>query len=87
MAHTPGPWTFDDTLPNRSIAITANGGIEKIAKVADSFDNARLIAAAPDLLAALQTLLEVPQLHGGGTSTAFPHIKRARAAITKAERG
>ncbi len=46
--------------------------------------NARLIAAAPDLLAALQTLLEVPHLQGGETSTAFPHIKRARAAIAKA---
>jgi len=86
MAHIPGPWAFDDRLPNRSILITANGGIEKIAKVADSFDNARLIAAAPDLLAACRSLLSA---HAADYE-AFPdHASReahalANAAIAKA---
>lgn len=51
--HTPGPWTRDHGL------IRGEGGTQ-IALVAwDIEANARLIAAAPDLLAALETAHDI----------------------------
>ena len=41
--------------------------------------NARLIAAAPDLLAALEALADVPDVQG------WPETDQARAAIAKAK--
>lgn len=46
----------------------------------EELDNARLIAAAPDLLAALKDLLPM-----WGSGIAEPWVIRARAAIAKAE--
>jgi len=52
-AHTPGPWCYatSELTPDR-ISVYANGPLCYVDKLAD----ARLIAAAPDLLAALQRL-------------------------------
>jgi hypothetical protein len=61
--HTPGPWTFkripvySPTIPDDGFpALDTNtmGGREWMTKAQA---NARLIAAAPELLSALQTLL------------------------------
>ena len=54
-----------------------------IAKVADSFDNARLIAAAPDLLEALQRALTSWDDSDGRTIPALV-ADEMRAAIAKA---
>jgi len=63
--HTPGPWVIDDSNPNL-VARLVNGVYEYVCAVEpSSFSNrecnqeqeeadARLIAAAPDLLEALQ---------------------------------
>lgn len=69
--HTPGPWTTDDSLADEAgefgIAILAKWQDGSAVRVADcpvgevdpeTYANARLIAAAPDLLAALRDLVE-----------------------------
>ena len=87
-AHTPGPWGLDGNLiegpdGERVACITAYSRRTPKQKA-----NARLIAAAPDLLAALQAL--VAELDGPGKpyssdSYAPPQfIETARAAIAKA---
>jgi hypothetical protein len=48
-AHTPGPWFAD---PSKSFYVTAQDGTQVIASC-DRQANARLIASAPGLLAAL----------------------------------
>lgn len=99
-AHTPGPWqAVEDEQHLLSpdqfrIWINAEGlhvayvdGPRNVERVA----NARLTAAAPDLLAALQAL--VAELDGPGKpyssdSYAPPHfIETAKAAIAKATNG
>lgn len=87
--HTPGPWTAtprhvtapetEDRLPMR---VTISGGNRD-----DNKANARLIAAAPDLLAALRDLLpDAIGNHIGGPDTQA-RIDAARAAIIKATEG
>ncbi|RSE60373.1 hypothetical protein EGT81_12645 [Alcaligenes faecalis] len=94
--HTPGPWgnhLVDDTvviIPRRPLPqkISVLGHSE----VADTEDyaNARLIAAAPDLLGALikaeKALVELEHMTGGGDEeiNIEPEILAARAAIAKA---
>lgn len=93
--HTPGPWTADldaypimitselETWPlvddgvevGRTGVFVANTGLNKA--------NARLIAAAPDLLEALQECLRE---HGGFTIKGECE-RRARVAIAKAQGG
>lgn len=66
VAHTPGPWKFrleavrtvifhEALLGERALAVGAGSYPDHIA-------NARLIAAAPDLLAALQAAVEAQRL-------------------------
>ena len=62
--HTPGPWTFGRAIPaDDTVSRIVRAGADHIAVVMDldgaaqeAVDNARLIAAAPDLLAALQLI-------------------------------
>lgn len=81
-AHTPGPWEVASAfigplhIRNQDGATLAHVGHEDFDTCAA---NARLIAAAPDLLAALQMMLDQ---HGG--LEVSPTAKAARAAIAKA---
>lgn len=82
-AHTPGPWSAD----HDNVRTPADGGM--VAKVAGDTDaqayaNARLIAAAPDLLAALRDLVSAEGLPEGYANRAML-IDAARAALAKAE--
>ena len=87
MSHTPGPWrTFD----------TAYGAVHIVKRASDSHmtdvvvinrernenaaADARLIAAAPDLLAALREMMSA--MDDGSDE---PTLVDARAAIAKAE--
>ena len=98
-AHTPGPWTarrmhtggFDIMDPrNRDVVTVYGGGVETESREA----NARLIAAAPDLLEALRQLLsnaEIARHHlrndeGGSLigSALWDTIGQAERAILKA---
>jgi hypothetical protein len=82
--HTPGPWNAADKRPrSHGFSIFADG--QYVAFVGDSDavtpceDNARLIAAAPDLLLALAQMMDGYKL---------PSVrKQARAAIAKATGG
>ena len=85
---TPGPWFYDGVSPTTGAHIihVAEG------EIAETFGdwsgpeaaeaNARLIAAAPDLLAALSDLLELHVAHHNAQQHAA-----ARAAIAKAQAG
>ena len=83
MNYTPGPWTVsisDDARIEDRIT-TADGAPVFVGRFVN-YDNARLMAAAPDLLAALRMIQEaasghVPLVNGWVLSV-------ARAAITKA---
>lgn len=96
IQHTPGPWTYDMGFivapdPNGIhldiyIAEIAREDDEgRIASDEEQIVNAALIAAAPELLAALMGLLESPDLNlchlERGTLDA---IEQARTAITLA---
>jgi len=86
--HTPGPWTF--TGPH-----IIGDGHSRVALVRTFYNNERkketdantaLIAAAPDLLAALESIVEVLNRRGDDHSTTnFRAWKIARKAIKKAK--
>ena len=80
--HTPGPWKiFDDHPDPDLLCLHVYHGDEQIADVSE-LKNARLIAAAPDLLEALENLLKVHEGEGG---TQYHAGDMARAAIAKAK--
>ena len=89
--HTPGPWWFAADAPDT--CAVGSGDIEIATGLRRA--NARLIAAAPDLLAVMADLLADLDTIGfecddddvAGTDcvdTVSQHIERARAAIAKA---
>lgn len=86
MSHTPGPW--DVSAVDRRTVVCGNGdAIADVHKWRDT-DDARLIAAAPDLLAALK--LAIPDLYNYDSDRNYeglPNaaIEAAEAAIAKAE--
>ena len=65
--HTPGPWVQKPSAVSDNICIYAGGKREgygigeawNINDNAENFANARLIAAAPDLLAALESIARI----------------------------
>ena len=94
-AHTPGPWT-DDTLTNQNPTFS-NGAMRIVtgdgARIAflpmwqddehqEARANARLIAAAPELLSALNAMLT----HMGMDEDEWnrPTFNQARRAVAKA---
>lgn len=92
-SHTPGPWKIDRYFPSRrpfgisqdlgnkpGKAVTTSGGFAR--KSTDEAEaNARLIAAAPDMLEALEYICEA---EWDGINEP-PWAERARAAIAKAK--
>jgi hypothetical protein len=87
--HTPGPWKFAlfEHAPNEAFVQWRAGYAEVHGSRAGREANARLIAAAPDLLAALQALVD---LDDGDSPALWAHsgdFERARAAIAKATGG
>lgn len=79
--HTPGPWALS---PYNNI-MSRNGTIAKIEQMPGNYDseqeaNAHLIASAPDLLSALQAVMDE---HWSGHI--FGSWEAALAAIAKAE--
>ena len=87
--HTPGPWRTEPA-PHRSHWIL--GSVPVALTVEPSEANARLIAAAPDLLAALRDMIDryARAMKDSGVShypEAMVEIRSARAAIAKATGG
>lgn len=91
MNYTPGPWTVEvDHASNTAEFVRAhlNGEAFDVASVlcdetGNATENARLIAAAPDLLAALESL-NAAVIRAGYGNTAMPELTQAWAAIAKA---
>ena len=91
--HTPGPWdvVVKGWRSTFTISYQPSGCFGEVAEVYREAD-ARLIAAAPELLAALrEAVIEVTSVAGAVTPTtgmvlnAQDCLKRATAAIAKAE--
>ncbi len=90
--HTPGPWKFGhwgddfwvgaDGYDGRKVARVTWGMGEE---VEEGRENARLIAAAPDLLEALREAVEFFDSEYWLTSAGEAMARRWRAAISKAE--
>ena len=86
LKHTPGPWFARPAIRSGEFNVTAqSGGFAPLAKVKgdkrgtldDALHNARLMAAAPDLLAALRQMVAP----GAG----IEEYAAAMAAIAQAE--
>lgn len=81
--HTPGPWTYRPPGVQLGLAVIASNGhvIYSDRHTEETEANARLIAAAPELLAALEQLSD----YVGGADTAEGHpCQVAIRAIAKA---
>ena len=90
--YTPGPWEAIKTYPYEKSSITICAGStpkRHIARVlfhdAQTIEDARLIHAAPDLLAVVEVLLETPEMGGRGGVDYLRLEKAARAAVKKAK--
>lgn len=93
-AHTPGPWSYEpDNRRNPIVSYeegyiarlfspeaTVSGCTSNAPPLVDVEANARLIAAAPDMYAALRDILAII-----GVSTLPSASRRAREALDKAE--
>jgi hypothetical protein len=86
VTHTPGPWTWDrdetamQEFRGYSISVPANDGSRVVLIPPECIEDeadARLIAAAPDLLAVLEDLMTYDE------TTA--KSEEARAALAKAK--
>lgn len=89
VKHTSGPWTISgyygapDHIAGPHGERLAVMGIRTSNYPPEQWANARLMAAAPELLEALKELL--PQGWGDDTMDHIPGVKKARMAIAKAE--
>ncbi len=89
--HTPGPWSSQDrekqvSVPLRSVDCERIGfsvGFVSGHLQQEAAANARLIAAAPDLLEVLKTICDEQDTRQGYASVEA--YDKARAAIKKAE--
>lgn len=91
QGHTPGPWTHKATAGDHDFAVYPEATGRDVALVRDFNEaNARLIAAAPEMLEALQQLYEhcsmVHKHWGDGSNQreADAAIKAGLAAIARA---
>jgi hypothetical protein len=92
ITHTPGPWETSVLSDGSEWGACAAGGGDMIAWVEPTADpdeeqaNAHLIAAAPELLAALVEYVERHEAEhmNGATPEGLPEYDKAVAAIRKA---
>ena len=97
--HTPGPWNIGSSdLPVSRMSIHCKGHKDSCHSTValmvsrgaigishdEEFANARLIAAAPDLLKALEDCVAVMDRELAGLKVIQPELSAARAAIAKA---
>ena len=88
-AHTPGPWEWiDDGLfqeRNGDAVMVATFEYDRGADIEVSDADARLIAAAPDLLEALKRLESTARILPESMDEPGSAMSQARAAISRAE--
>ena len=88
--HTPGPWFMETWSKFNGEQVTqvsafseyGNRTMQAIVNSGNSEANARLIAAAPDLLEALKEIVSAAD--GDGWNQLDAGLRKARAAIAKA---
>ena len=87
MKHTPGPWRITHTADDSTFIDTdTDDFIAQVRRTIPEYEeNAHLIAAAPDLLEALQALFFANAETFSGLPTYDPLWDKARTAIAKAE--
>lgn len=91
MSHTPAPWIIDIGQVDKEFlkgrlqeAVFSNG--EVVAICGDNCANAKLIAAAPELLEALKDMMHYAMMsESWQDDEGQPYIDKARAAINKAK--
>ena len=94
--HTPGPWQFYElldhahdglgyirTVPEDGLEIAHHGDSGR--SRSENVANGHLLAAAPDMLAALKSARKSLVLAGGAVEMIMPAITLIDAAIAKAE--
>lgn len=85
--HTPGPWTWHTGQGGTVVrGGQSNVIIAGVGGGTSTYDNARLISASPDLLAACEAVLK--HIHDNGedsTLNRYEFIDTLRAAIAKAK--
>ena len=64
MTHTPGPWTAKPSVHGNEYLYVQIGADESYTTLEMLSDDARLTAAAPDMLAALEMLNEIDGAYG-----------------------
>ena len=83
MIMTPGPWLYRGSYASFGYFVVCDKNDRRIAAVHDLNEaNTKLIAAAPDLLAALQQA--VTSMQDSGYANSHIAVRAARAAISKA---
>ena len=84
--HTPGPWRHDGGLVRAkayAVAVVTGDGVVRFSTSLDEISaNARLIAAAPDLLAACEAIVALED--GQGRLNLPMCAGQARAALARA---
>lgn len=86
--HTPGPWDASGWRvcaglgKGERISVICDTANNKASRTEENRDNARLIAAAPDLLQALRESIRYSPFVGESEETEF--VRMARKALAKA---
>lgn len=80
MKHTPGPWAVEDI--NGVPHVYAKGREEAVARIVSGDADARLIAAAPELLEALKKV----QKHNRLALNAFGRFRRVQPGTKTADK-
>src|SRR5574343_74706 len=87
--HTKGPWEIREGNDELWIGPEGQDAVAVISKqISDASANARLVAAAPELLAALKRLVVAAEMPDDGIAARIAKAEaeaKARAAIAKAE--
>lgn len=92
--HTPGPWTVSEYMDDGRLGVLSEKN-EILCAVSVGLKpaDAALIAAAPDLLEALELMVALPvrynanriEIDCGSHGEAMEIVRKARAAVAKAE--
>lgn len=81
-----GHWKIEWRRGFRVIAEHGQGDRDLIARISGTEDDARLIAAAPEMLHALKQLRDAMVRYMSDSETKLYEVTQATAAINKAER-
>ena len=87
-AHTPGPWNLAPRYDKNGMIVSDDGDICQVNDDVSSSEaelaNACLIAAAPDLLRAVETAAEYFEEASIDDDNALPYLKQMQHAIAEA---